>query len=334
MPPRPPSRSRSGSRSSSACSRPPSRGRRSPHRPTVILGTKNFPEEFILGQLYKQALESKGFSVSYKENIGSTEIIHGALEKGKITMYPEYTGVIVQVVYHHALSAKTAAATVSLARQLEAKKGIKVLNATPFFDTDAVAVLKSTASKYHLKTLYDLKKIPGLKFGALPEFRTRTTGLVGLHKNYKLKGETFVPFAGISPYAALDAGKVQAAAVFSTDPVLGKGSKYVLLADPVHQFGFQNVVPLVKASVVTALGPTFTARVNAVSRLLTTERDHRDEQGSDHQQAVAREGREGLPEGERARQVAPWRSTLSYSAEGRPASISSEPSAGSTASRR
>ena len=97
--------------------------------PTVILGTKNFPEEFILGQLYKQALESKGFSVSYKENIGSTEIIHGALEKGKITMYPEYTGVIVQVVYHHALSAKTAAATVSLARQLEAKKGIKVLNA-------------------------------------------------------------------------------------------------------------------------------------------------------------------------------------------------------------
>jgi osmoprotectant transport system substrate-binding protein len=239
--------------------------------PTVILGTKNFPEEFILGQLYKQALESKGFSVSYKENIGSTEIIHGALEKGKITMYPEYTGVIVQVVYHHALSAKTAAATVSLARQLEAKKGIKVLNPTPFFDTDAVAVLKTTASKYHLKTLYDLKKIPGLKIGALPEFRTRTTGLVGLHKNYKLKGETFVPFAGISPYAALDAGKVQAAAVFSTDPVLGKGSKYVLLADPVHQFGFQNVVPLVKASVVSALGPTFTARVNAVSRLLTTE---------------------------------------------------------------
>ena len=238
--------------------------------PTVVLGTKNFSEEYILGQLYKQALEAKGFTVSYKENIGSTELIDTALTSGKINFYPEYTGVIVQVVYHHALSAKTAAATVNLARQLEAKKGIKVLNATPFFDTDAIAVLKTTASKYHLKTLYDLKKIPGLKIGALPEFRTRTTGLVGLHKNYKLKGETFVPFAGISPYAALDAGKVQAAAVFSTDPVLGKGSKYMLLADPVHQFGFQNVVPLVKASVVTALGPTFTARVNAVSRLLTT----------------------------------------------------------------
>src|SRR5712672_3990751 len=64
---------------------------------TVIVGTKNFPEEFILGQLYKQALEAKGFSVTYKENIGSTELIQTSLTSGKINMYPEYTGVIVQV---------------------------------------------------------------------------------------------------------------------------------------------------------------------------------------------------------------------------------------------
>ena len=92
-------------------------------QPAVILGTKNFPEEYILGQLYKQALESKGFAVTYKENIGSTEIIHGALEKGKITMYPEYTGVIVQVVYHHALSAKTAAATVEAREEARGEEG-------------------------------------------------------------------------------------------------------------------------------------------------------------------------------------------------------------------
>jgi osmoprotectant transport system substrate-binding protein len=240
-----------------------------PAATTIVLGTKNFSEEFVLGQLYKQALEAKGFTVTYKENIGSTEIIHTALTSGKINMYPEYDGVIVQDVYHHRLSAKTAAATVKLARQLEAKHGITALNPTPFFDTDAIAVLKTTASRYHVKTLYDLNKIPNLKLGGQPEFRTRNTGLVGLHRNYHLKGETFVPFAGISPYAALDAHKVQAAAVFSTDPVLGKGSKYVLLADPVHQFGFQNVVPLVRTSVAKALGPSFTRTVNAVSRLLT-----------------------------------------------------------------
>src|SRR4051812_47835333 len=78
---------------------------------TVVIGTKNFGEEYILGQLYRQALESKGFNVSYKENIGSTEIIDTALKSGKINFYPEYTGVIVQVVFHHQLSAKTAQGT-------------------------------------------------------------------------------------------------------------------------------------------------------------------------------------------------------------------------------
>ena len=70
---------------------------------TVVLGTKNFGEEYILGQLYKQALEAKGFSVTYKENIGSTELIQTSLTSGKINMYPEYTGVIVQDVFHHTL---------------------------------------------------------------------------------------------------------------------------------------------------------------------------------------------------------------------------------------
>ena len=72
--------------------------------PTIVIGTKNFAEEFILGQLYKQALEAKGFKVTYKENIGATEIVHTALTTRKINMYPEYTGVVVQVVYHHASS--------------------------------------------------------------------------------------------------------------------------------------------------------------------------------------------------------------------------------------
>jgi osmoprotectant transport system substrate-binding protein len=237
--------------------------------PTVILGTKNFGEEYILGQLYKQALGAKGFKVSYKENIGSTEIIDTALTSGKINMYPEYTGVIVQVVFHKPLSAKTARATYLLAKKLQEGRGFTLLNPTPFFDTDAIAMLKTTATKYGVNSLGDLKKVPGLKLGALPEFRTRNTGLVGLRKNYGLTKVTFVPFAGISPYAALDSNKVQAAAVFSTDPPLGKGSKYKVLADPVHQFGFQNVAPVVKQELVTQLGPKFSKTVNAVSAKLS-----------------------------------------------------------------
>jgi len=126
---------------------------------TVTIGTKNFPEEFILGQLYKQALEAKGFTVSYKENIGSTEIIQTALTSGKINFYPEYTGVIVQDVFHHNSSAKTAAATYALAKKLEAGKGYTLLRPTPFYDTDVIAVTNATAKKYGLKSIADLKKV-------------------------------------------------------------------------------------------------------------------------------------------------------------------------------
>jgi osmoprotectant transport system substrate-binding protein len=236
---------------------------------TVIIGTKNFPEEFILGQLYKQALEAKGFTVSYKENIGSTELIQTALTSGKINMYPEYTGVIVQVVFHRAKSGKTAQATYLLAKKLEAAKGFTVLKPTPFFDTDVVAVTNATAKKYGLKSIADLKKIPTVTFGGFPECKTRTTCLAGYQKQYGLTNIKFVPLAGISAYAALDAGNVIAADVFSTDPPLGKGSKYTVLADPKHVTGFQNVAPIVKTTVVQSLGSKFTNTVNAVSAKLS-----------------------------------------------------------------
>jgi osmoprotectant transport system substrate-binding protein len=237
--------------------------------PKIVLATKNFPEEYILGELYKQALQAKGFDVTSKGSLGSTELAHTALTSGKINFYPEYTGVIVQVVYHRTTSGPTAAATAALARKLEAAKGISVLNPTPFTDTDVVAVTNATAKKYGLKSIGDLKKVGPFKFAAFPECQTRNTCLVGYKRAYGLPKVTFVPLASISAYTLLDQGKVLAADVFSTDPPLGKNSKYTVLADPKHVTGFQNVVPLVKSSVVKAAGPSFTKAVNAVSAKLT-----------------------------------------------------------------
>jgi len=237
--------------------------------PTVIIGTKNFGEEFILGQLYRQALQAKGFHVSYKENIGSTEIMTAALKSGKINFYPEYTGVIVQYVFHHANSPKTAKATYDLAKSLEAAKGYTLLNATPFYDTDVVVVSNAYAKKYGLKSIGDLKKAGAFKLGGFPECKTRNTCFVGYTKQYGLSKASFVPLAGISIYAALDSGKIQAGDGFSTDPPLGKPSKYTVLADPKHVTGFQNVAPIVKSSVATAGGAKFTSTVNAVSAKLT-----------------------------------------------------------------
>ena len=237
--------------------------------PTIIVGTKNFPEEFILGELYKQALEAKGFNVSYKENIGSTEIVQTQLTSGKINFYPEYTGVIVQDVFGHKNSPKTGPATYALAKSLEAGKGYTLLNATPFYDTDVLAVTNATAKKYGLKTISDLKKVGAFKLGGFPECQTRNTCFVGYTKQYGLSKATFASVGSVSPYAALDSGAVLAADVFSTDPPLAAPSKYTVLTDPKHVTGFQNVAPIVKTSVATAAGSTFAKTVNAVSSKLT-----------------------------------------------------------------
>jgi osmoprotectant transport system substrate-binding protein len=237
--------------------------------PTIVIGTKNFGEQYILGELYKQALEAKGFKVVNKGSLGSTELIQTALTSGKINFYPEYTGVIVQVVFHKTFSGNTAAATTKLARKLEAGKGFTVLNATPFFDTDVLAVTNATAKKYGLKSIGDLKKAGSFKLAGFPECQTRNTCFLGYTKQYGLKSASFVPLASISAYTLLDQGTVLAADVFSTDPPLGAGSKYTVLADPKHVTGFQNVVPIVSASAAKAAGPAFATTVNAVSAKLT-----------------------------------------------------------------
>jgi osmoprotectant transport system substrate-binding protein len=234
----------------------------------IIVGTKNFPEQYILGQLYKQALEAKGFKVQYKENIASTELIDTALRSGRITMYPEYLGISLSVTFKRKTLPKTAAATYSLAKRLYERRGQTLLKQTPFQDVDVIAVLRSTAAKYGLKTLSDLKKVPNLSIAGFPEWETRWTGPIGAQ--YGVKGFEFVPLAGISAYTLLDQKKIEAADVFTTDPQLLSG-KYVQLRDPKNMFGFQHVAPIVKKALVAENGAKFSSTINKVSALLTVE---------------------------------------------------------------
>jgi osmoprotectant transport system substrate-binding protein len=237
---------------------------------TVVIGTKNFTEEFILGELYKQALEAKGYKVELKSNIGSTEIIDKALTSGEINFYPEYTGTALTVVHGATESETSAEATYDAAKAAYEERGQTLLAMTPFSDSDALAVRKEDADSEGLKSIADLKDFKGgaFKLGGQPEFKTRAQGLPGLEQNYALSSVQFVPFAGISPYEALDQKKVDVAAIFSTDPPLASG-KYVVLEDPEAQFGFQNVAPVVDQEVVDMLGDEFVQTVDDVSEKLT-----------------------------------------------------------------
>ena len=238
--------------------------------PTIVVGTKNFTEAFVLGQLYKQALEAKGYKVNYKENIGSSELLDTALTSGKVNFAPEYTGILALNLARVKPAPKTAAATFAAAKRFEEKRGFTLLKQTPFFDADSFAVLKTTASKYGLKKISDLKKVPNLSYGGYPECDKRITCLLGLKQIYGLKKIKFVQLGTIPVTKLIDTGKVTGGDVFTTEPALAN-PKYTALIDDKHIFGFQNVAPIVSKKLVAAYGAKFTNAVNAVSAKLTNQ---------------------------------------------------------------
>ncbi len=237
-------------------------------KPPIVMGDKNFAEEYILGDLYTQALQAKGYTVTLKSDIGSSEIISKSLLSGQIDMYPEYTGVIYQTLAGHATNPTTASQTYHDSQTYENSKGFTILNPTPFQDADRVAVTSAYATKHHLVSTADLSKLGSFTYGGPAENATRYQGVLGLKKAYGLTKVRFVPIPIGSQYTALNEGKVDTIAVFTTDPQL-LSNKYTVLTDPKGIFGFQQVVPVVKTSLIKSEGPAFSQILNAVSATLT-----------------------------------------------------------------
>jgi osmoprotectant transport system substrate-binding protein len=240
-------------------------------KPPVTLASKNFTEEYILGQLYAQALRHRGFTVVLKENVGSSEIVDRALADGVIDGYPEYIGVIAQELAQSKARPKSKAETYLLARKYEEKRGFTILDATPGFDADANAVKPALARKFNLKSTADLKRLGRFTYGGPPENQTRFQGAVGMRQVYGLDKLVYVPIAIDRRYRALDSGRIDVAAVFTTEGQLTNKKKYVLLSDPKGIFGFQNIVPVVSKKVLRKEGPDFARTLNAVSAKLTNE---------------------------------------------------------------
>src|SRR5947209_7063044 len=145
-----------------------------------------------------------------------------------------------------------------------------MLKPTPFADVDTFTVLTSTAHKDGLKTMSDLKKVNPLTYAGYPACPTRITCLLGMKQIYGLKNIKFIPIGNISVYTLLDQHKAIGGDGFSTDPQQLDKKKYTALVDNKHIFGFQNVAPVVKASLLKgANGMLLESTVNAVSSKLT-----------------------------------------------------------------
>jgi osmoprotectant transport system substrate-binding protein len=238
-------------------------------KPTITIGTKNFTEEYILGQLYGQALQAKGFNVKYKGSFGSSELANTAIDSGKMNFYPEYTGIIVLDLAKSKTFPKTAAATYSAAQKYEQKHGQTLLKRTPFVDADTFTMLKKTANKLGVKKISDMKKVKHFSYAGFPECKTRITCLLGLKNVYGLKQVKFVPLSSISVYTLIDKGQVTGGDGFTTDPQQSS-KKYTALVDNKHIFGFQNVAPVFRQSLLKgSAGTQITSICNKVSSLLT-----------------------------------------------------------------
>ena len=239
----------------------------------ITIASTNFSENVTLAYLYGKALQGKGYPVTFKTNIGSRQIEQPALLKGEVDAYPAYAASELEYLNNNAGQASPdAQQTTNKLRDLFAPKGVSVLDSSSAIDTNAFAVTKATADKYHLKKMSDLAAVASqLILAVPPECPTNKYCGVGLKSVYGLDvshGFKEVKLIEVGALAdnALANGDVQVAEVLSTDGLaLSKG--FVILDDDKHLQNADNVVPVIRTP---KLNNEIRDLWNSVSSKLTT----------------------------------------------------------------
>jgi osmoprotectant transport system substrate-binding protein len=256
----------------SACGGNPTSSGGSGDSSTITIGSANFPENELLAEMYAQALEAKGVKVNRKFNIGARERYLKALEDHSIDMVPEYNGALLAGLSNNGVIPQSinTSQEVNAALQKVLPKGTELLESSSAEDKDTLTVEPQTASKYHLKTIPDLKPVAGkLVLGGGPEFAHRYQGVVGLKKLYGITFKSFKPLDPGGPLtkAALKKGDIQVANIFSTDSTI-ETDHLVVLDDTKNLFLAQNITPIIEKSKVQG---KVEGAINSVSRALTTQ---------------------------------------------------------------
>jgi len=239
---------------------------------TVTVGSKNFPEQFVLGEIYSQALQAAGYKVKKQLNLGSEVVAFKALKGGDIDGYPEYTGTALTSFYKVPVT-KVPKDAQQAYDQLKTKlAGDKItgLPQTPFENTYRLGMTKQTAQKLGNPTkISDLKgKSQNLVINGYPECEQRPDCLLGVEKKYGLKFKKFV--ASGDPYPVLDKGAADVAFVFTTDAQLTT-DKYATLDDDMHLFPPYHISFLINSAKLKSLGPDAQKVIEQVQTPLTNE---------------------------------------------------------------
>jgi len=237
----------------------------------VKVGSKNFTEELILGEMYALLLEHQGLAVERRLDLGSTQVAMAALARGDIDLYPEYTGTALLVVLKAPPMSDRAAVYELVKREYAKRYDLTWLDPAPMNDTQALATTQATSARLHLRSLSECSRLaPRLRLGAPHEFLERPDGLPGLVKAYG--GFAFARVVPVDiglKYKALESGDVDVVVAFGTDGQID-ADHLVVLEDDRHFFPPYAVAPVVRMQTLTA-HPAITTALNALAPLLTDE---------------------------------------------------------------
>ncbi|GGF40527.1 ABC transporter substrate-binding protein [Subtercola lobariae] len=233
---------------------------------TIVIGSQAYYSNEIIAEIYAQALEANGQTVTRQFNIGQRDAYLPSVENGTITLFPEYTGNLLQ--YLDKTATATTSADVYAALQKAVPDNLTVLDQAPAADQDAYVVTKAFSDANGVTSIADLAKVPNLTLGANQEFSTRPYGPTGALSTY---GVTlgFTPIndsGGPLTVQALQNNTVQVADIYTSSSAITKDN-LVVLSDPKGLILASNVVPLINKAAAT---PEVTSVINKVDAALTS----------------------------------------------------------------
>jgi len=239
----------------------------------LTIGSKNFPEQEILGEIYAQALAAAGYTTKTDLNLGSETVALKTLKAGQISGYPEYASTALTSFFGlepEEVPADAQEAYEKAKAEFE-KEGLTAFPPTPFASANAVGTLKTTAEERDLETVSDLEgQSEELTLYGSPECRQRIDCLAGLEKLYGLKFKSFTPVDIGLRYTVLEKGQADLSILFTTDPQLAAESdKFVILEDNKEVFPAGNVLFVTTDKVAEEAGPDYEATIVSVQEGLT-----------------------------------------------------------------
>jgi len=230
--------------------------------PTIVVGSQAYLSNEIIAEIYAQALEAAGYKVETRFQIGQRDAYLPELESGAVTLFPEYTGNLLQYYAPDVTAQETDEVYLKLQEALP--EGLTALAMSPATDQDSYNVTAEFAAENNLVSLEDLAGLDGLILGGNPELEERPYGPRGLLEIYGV----VVAFAATGPLTvdALLSGVINVANVYSANPAVAEFG-FVTLADPKGMFLASNVVPIVNSAFAQELAPI----IDPISKALTTE---------------------------------------------------------------